>query len=1138
MVDQTTFRKKRSIALFILAGLLLVFFLGIFLLPSLVSTDWGENKIKQIVNGRLPGQVDFDNLSLSWFNIIQCQGITYDNRAEGILVKVADVTISKGLLALAINHKEIGEMNISEPLVSFYLDEKSGHGQAGTEPSSEKQEPKITGTAPPQPAENNNGIILPPIEGKLTITGGTVTAVYPDLKEKPVVKDLKFQLNFGGVENPMDYLVDFQSGDGTGQVKGKGAVTLPAGDIAKLDEIQSQAVLDIENWEITDLLSILATAANVPTGSGLLNGHMSISGSTATALQITGNLNAQQVKLQGGPLKSDTPFLDSVVVEVDGEKTGSIVTIKKLVLTSPMAAGTASGTFDDRGHKKEIVSQAVIDLAQLSAQFPSTLNLKKGIRISEGKIDLNAKVTATDKTTLFDTSAGLDKLQGVAGKKKLVWDKPVKLEARGEQSPAGLKLENFIVQSAFLNGKGQGDINHMKVELVADIGLALEEVGKFIQLEGWKSDGKMELNLQVDTKTESLRAVVGEVSIIDFVLQHKDRVIAPRDSLKTNLLTDLRLGREMRPKEMLDTTLDFQSWAGSGAVTMKNFNPPSDQIGAQVKDLDFKGTFDLDHLTALLQTLDVLPTDSRLAGKTDLNTRLSMKDNMVELGGTSMAIRDFLFQNSKQKFSEKEIVLTTSGSVDLKGKTATLKPFELKTTMGHMAFPELAVTNWDQLKNGVKTNGSIDLDLGPLTALLGDVIKLPPATTVAGPAAIKLNIDLTDGQQQFVQLDGAIGPVEVSSKNKPPFSEDSIRLAMNLKGDLFDQNFTFSNVELSTLPLSIGASGKVAPDREERMLTVEGYMALDLKALSSYLKSFADLDLEMSGAVKRPFAIKAKSTNGQWVEMPKHTELSASFYADTIRASGAHIELLEVGIGLADSLVEIDIQGKLNRGKMALKPTIDFKVDPPVISIPENTMVLTGVELTDSMSGDHLAKVHPLFHGSVISQGTVDLDMQHFSWPLDKAARKDATFTSSLIFHDVKLQAGGLINELLAIMKANEREITLSDQPMECVGKNDRVLCSPLEIQTKDYSLMLTGSVGFDQSLDYKVQVPVTRKMVGGDVYKYLEGTFITVPISGTVSHPSLSHDFVQDAIKDLIIQAGKKEITEQAGKLLQKLFQ
>jgi len=61
--------------------------------------------------------------------------------------------------------------------------------------------------------------------------------------------------------------------------------------------------------------------------------------------------------------------------------------------------------------------------------------------------------------------------------------------------------------------------------------------------------------------------------------------------------------------------------------------------------------------------------------------------------------------------------------------------------------------------------------------------------------------------------------------------------------------------------------------------------------------------------------------------------------------------------------------------------------------------------------------------------------------------------------------------------------------------------------------------------------------MVSSDMYKYLEGTYISVPIGGTVSSPSLRKDILQTALKDLAIQAGKKQITDQAGKFLQKLF-
>ncbi len=1142
MANHAVFQKNRSIIWPILAGLLLILLLGLFLLPSLISTDWAGNKAKQLINARLPGQINFENISISWFNGIQCRGITYDNHGEGFLVEVADLTTSKGLLAIAANYKEIGPITIKDPVIYVYLNKKPGPDETKTSP--EKQDtgnpetpvkgPKIEKTS--RPLEGGSPIPFPAIVGQLNITGGAVTAVFPDKKEKSVLKDLELQLNIAGLESMLEYLIAFQSGDGTGQVEGTGTVTLPSEDISRLDKIQSRATLDIENWEIKDLLSILAATADLPTGSGQLNGHLSISGSTETAIQINGNLTAQQIKLQGGPLKSDTPSLERVEVEVDGKKTATTFTLNRLAFVSPLATGTASGTFDGQ-NKKEMISEAVIDLAQIFAQFPSTLNLKQGTKISNGKINISAKITGTDRESFFDTSIRLDALRGIAGKKKLTWDKPVTLAASGEHSPEGIRLENFTIQSSFLNVKGKGDINHMQLQLEADIDTALKEIGKFIQLEDWKSSGKMDLNLQINTKTEELRSVAGDVKIKDFVLRQKGRLIAPRSEFKANLTTDLRLDRELRLREILDSVMDFQSWVGSGSVTMKNLVPPSEQSNTQFKDLTLKSTFDLGQLSTLLHTLSALPDDTRLSGKTDIHAGLSFKDDTLELADTTVTTQEFFLQKGNQDFSEKKIHLATRGSANMKTKTASLKPVVITTTTGQINLPELLITNWGQLENGIKTSGSINLDLGLLTVLLADILKLPSDTSVAGQATIKLNLDLTDTQQQLAQLDTTLESIKVTSKDKQLLSEDAVRLAINLKGGIRDQNFSLDKLEFTTLPIVFSATGKVAPDKQEHLLAAEGSITPNLESLSGYLKSLFNLEIEMAGVTRQPFTVKAKSVDGQWVKIPNNAELSTSFNAESIRAFGMHIESLEVPIRLANSLGEINAQGTVNKGKMELNTAVDFTVDPPIVSIPENTKVLTGVGLTEDMSRDLLAQVHPIFKGAAVSQGTVDLTMQNFNWPLDAAARKDAAFAGSLTFNDVKLQAGGLLAPLLTIMKANEREITLSNQPMQFVGENDRVRCSPLEIKTKEHSLMLSGSIGFDQSLDYIAQVPVTEQMVGGDVYKYLEGTFITVPIGGTVSKPSISKDLVQRAIKDLIKQAGKKQITDQAGKLLQKLF-
>lgn len=1142
MSDKTTLRKKRPISIIILAGLLSTLLMLSFL-PSLLSSDWAADTVKQVVNERIPGDVDFEAISISWSKGIRCRGLAYDNRAAGIVVKVADVVTTKGLLAIAANYKEVGAVKVTSPAVYYYVKEKPSSAGSRKQSPIEQQSSEKSSTSPIDArqqdsgvAEESDGRAFPPIDGQLIITDGSLTAVLPDGTESPVVQSLEMELTVAGRDSSLAYQLAFQSADGVGRVKGAGSVALTAAALGEFDKIQSQATLAIDNWETADLLSILAVTAETPTGSGVLNGQLSISGSTETGLQLKANVSGRQIRLAGGPLGTDTPTLDKVEVAVDALRTTSVLTINRLSLVSPLATGQITGSFGG-ADEKEMNGQALIDVAQIFTQFPGTLKLKEGIKVSKGKIDLTARISATGKATAFDGRARLDTLQGVADKKKISWDTPVTLAAKGEQGPGGFRLDHFGVQSAFLNGKGQGDINDLQIQLAADIDAALKEFEKFIKIDDWKSSGKLELDLHVNSTAAEMRTVAADVSIKDFVLQQKKQIIAPRGAFTAKLRSELRLDEELRLEEIQSTAIDFQSWIGNGRLSFNTFIPPSEQISAGIKDLVFTGDIRLVQLADMLHSLGSLPGDTRLAGRANIATRMSMERDKVTLGETTVALKDLLLELGIKKISEKELNLTTRGAVDLKNKSIILDALDLQTTAGHMALPEVLVTDWRQLENSLKVNGTIDLNLDMLTKQLGDVLKLPDGAVVAGKAAITIAVDMTSPKKQHMQLDGTAGQVSVTFNNKSIFSEDTIRLAMDLQGNVRDQDFAFNKLAIATPPLSLSAVGTIVPVKKERRLTAEGSITLDLQRLSSILRSLFDLDLEMTGVSERPFTVATMSTDGQWLELQKNSDLSAALSAESIKGAGLHITSLDLPVHLAGGRGTADIKGGVNRGKMAFIPAIDFSTVPPVFSIPENTTILTGVGLTEDLSNDLLGKVHPIFKGAAVSSGTVDLTTHYFNWPMLASARKDATFAGSLTFKDTRLEAGGFLAPILAIMKVEDRQVTISENAIECVGKDDRVQCSSMEILINEYSLLLAGSVGFDTSLQYTAKIPVTRKMVSGDVYKYLEGTFITVPIGGTVSRPAISKDLVQTAIKDLVIQAGTKQLTEQTGKLLQNLL-
>jgi len=70
--------------------------------------------------------------------------------------------------------------------------------------------------------------------------------------------------------------------------------------------------------------------------------------------------------------------------------------------------------------------------------------------------------------------------------------------------------------------------------------------------------------------------------------------------------------------------------------------------------------------------------------------------------------------------------------------------------------------------------------------------------------------------------------------------------------------------------------------------------------------------------------------------------------------------------------------------------------------------------------------------------------------------------------------------------------------------------------------MLLSGSSGFDGSLDYVLEVPVTKNLVGKRGYELLKGATLKVPIKGTKDKPVYNPEALMQAASDLVSQAAR----------------
>ena len=276
----------------------------------------------------------------------------------------------------------------------------------------------------------------------------------------------------------------------------------------------------------------------------------------------------------------------------------------------------------------------------------------------------------------------------------------------------------------------------------------------------------------------------------------------------------------------------------------------------------------------------------------------------------------------------------------------------------------------------------------------------------------------------------------------------------------------------------IAARGNIDRQGSKKILDTKGTIAPDFNLVSHYLKDVLGPHIKISGKAKKPFQLKMIADENRKLDPLKSMEFAGEFHINSINAYGLEIAPLDIPIRILNSSADAKMQGSANGGVLSLQPIIDLRKTPYMLSIPNNTEILKNADISGAVTEELLSMIHPLFKGAQVKKGRVGLFMQHFKWPLAPEARNDAAFAGSLRLRNVMLEASPMLSGLLSISKIKEREVEIGDLDIEFICRNGRIETSPIQLNIGDFALILSGSVGFDKSLDYQAKIPLGEKLV------------------------------------------------------------
>ena len=247
-------------------------------------------------------------------------------------------------------------------------------------------------------------------------------------------------------------------------------------------------------------------------------------------------------------------------------------------------------------------------------------------------------------------------------------------------------------------------------------------------------------------------------------------------------------------------------------------------------------------------------------------------------------------------------------------------------------------------------------------------------------------------------------------------------------------------------------------------------------------------------------------------------------------------------------------------------PPGDWSPEPTYV-LPGRVMLLENLPVTSQVGHDLLSRFNPVFAELAGIEGRVSIETADLELPLgDELKTGGGAGAGRLELRGLRVRPGGILAELLATGPGPSGSdeaggsaaglgspksassppsgwTDLQAPGVDFVIGDGRIRCDRFELAvSEDFGLEFRGSVGFDDSLDLAVSVPVSARLlellgVRGPAAEYarvLEGARVAIPIVGTRLRPRLDLATVDTGA--LAEQAAKLLLSEQASQMLEEI--
>jgi translocation and assembly module TamB len=268
-------------------------------------------------------------------------------------------------------------------------------------------------------------------------------------------------------------------------------------------------------------------------------------------------------------------------------------------------------------------------------------------------------------------------------------------------------------------------------------------------------------------------------------------------------------------------------------------------------------------------------------------------------------------------------------------------------------------------------------------------------------------------------------------------------------------------------------------------------------------------------------------------------------------------------------------------GKVSLTPRVLLDADPQILELAPG-QAITNVAISAEVSDRMLKYAAPIVAGAARTEGSFSFFLNGAQIPLRQP--KQGKLDGRLTIHNLAVTPGPMIQNIATLVQQIDalsknsqnigqnltdnlnqgfgninqgigsilgavspqkptaaepiKGITMSEKAIDVTIAEGRVYHKNLEFLIDDVPVRSNGSVGFDETLNLVIEIPIQQKWVGSKpALQSLVGQVIQIPVSGTFAKPQVDNRAVGNFLAQAAQQAAGGIIGEELNKAFDKIL-